>query len=136
LQALPGEGGLRQVCLVEHDARGDLRALGRDQGAGQLRLAEHRIARQHDHNLVEVGGKRFGLPGVLPKQQIAPRQDLLNHPRIAAGLPLHLVAHHAVALLTARVADGAHAIHALNGVVSAVARNHHACKVRDHRVSS
>ena len=84
---------------------GDAGALGRDQRARELRFAEHRLARDHYQDLVEVGGELLGLPFVLPEQQVAAWLDVLDDTFVAGRLPAHAVADDAGALLAARVAQ-------------------------------
>ena len=98
-----GEG--RQVTLVQDDAAGNAGRLGRDKRARHLRLAEHRLGRDDEQQLVDVGGERLRLPGVLPIQQVAACQRRFDHPFIAGALPANEIADHAFALLAARVAQ-------------------------------
>ena len=89
LQALARRGEGRQVALVEDDARRDRRRLGGDQRARELRLAEHRLGRDDDEQLVDVGGERLGLPFVLAVEQVAraagPARSRLRRPTPASA---------------------------------------------------
>jgi len=69
----------------------------------------------------EVGGKRLGADLVLPVKQVAPGLHLLDGAFVFAGLPQHLVAHHRLALLAARVADQSPAIGCFDPHVAAMA---------------
>ena len=103
-------GERRQVALVEDDARRDP-GLGRgDQGARQLRLAEHRLGGDDDQQLVDVGGERLGLEVVLAVEQVGARQDFVDHAFVARRLPADPVADDRVAALAAGMAEDAGAV--------------------------
>ena len=110
-QALPGavKRGL-QVALVEHHQHRDLLRLGGDQGPGQLPFGEFRVGGHQHEDLVQVGRERLGPQFVLPVEEVAPGADALDAAFVGRGRPLHLVAHHHLALFAARVANAPFAI--------------------------
>ena len=113
----------RQVLLVEDDPARNLRRLRGDQGPRQLRFAEHRLGGDDDEQLVDVGGEGLGLPRVLAIEKVVPRQHLLDHAFVAAGLPADPVADDGFALLAAGVAESAAAVVGLDDDVPAVPRD-------------
>ena len=96
---------------------------GGDQRARELRLAEHRLGRDDDEQLVDVGGERLRLPLVLAVEQVGARQDRVDHAFVARRLPADAIADDGVALLAARVAEDARAVVALDQQAPAVPRN-------------
>jgi len=57
-QALPGaRERLDQVALVVRDQRRDARRFCGDEGARELAFGEHRLGRDQDQHLVQIGGE-------------------------------------------------------------------------------
>ncbi|MDT4867774.1 hypothetical protein FQZ97_1027040 [compost metagenome] len=124
-QPVPGliESGL-QIALVEHDQHRDALGFGRDQRARELAFGELGVGRDQHQDLVEVGGEGLGAHLVLPVKQVAPGVHAFDAAFVARGLPLHMVAHDHLALLSARVADAALSVRAFHQAVPSVGRHH------------
>jgi hypothetical protein len=115
--------------------RRDARVRRRDQRARQQRLGQRWRSSDDDQQLVDVGSERLAAPAVLAPQQAAPWQHVLDHATVARALPLHAVAHDAVDLLAAPVAQHALTIGRFDDEVPAVGAHHEAGVQRHIRAS-
>ena len=93
--------------LVERDHHRDARRLAGDEAKVQERLAERRLGREQDHDLVHVRGERLLAPLVGAEEEVAARADALDRALRGAG-EAHLdevAAGRVLALALARADD-------------------------------